>query len=389
MAIDGWTAPGFERVRAKFEQNFDEGLEFGAAFAAYHRGELVADLWGGIADRSTGRPWERDTIALVFSTTKGVTAVCANVLAQRGELDVDAPVVDHWPEFGAAGKQEIPVSSLLSHQAGLAWVDTPLTLDDALTWEPMIHALEHQEPAWEPGTAHGYHAVTYGYLVGEVVRRVTGSTIGRWFADEVARPLGLDFWIGLPEEQEPRVAPLVGRAVTDGVEAAGDERDAVPRAELGDPSSRLIRGLTAGGAFGGRGIFNRRAVRAAEIPAAGGVGDARSVARLYAACIGTVDDTRILDAAQLRDATTQRTAGPDLVLLDLDLQWGLGFLVPSSVLTLGGPHAFGHFGMGGSVGWADPDAELAFGYVMNRLALGMAGDKRSYRLVKACYDSLA
>jgi CubicO group peptidase (beta-lactamase class C family) len=249
----------------------------------------------------------------------------------------------------------------------------------------MIAALEQQAPAWAPGSAHGYHAVTYGYLVGEVIRRITGVSIGRWFDAEIARPLGLDFWIGLPEEQEPRVAPLIGGMAADSAEPAAR---AATLTEVAGPGSNLTKALSAGGALGGRGVFNTRAVRAAEIPAAGGVGDARSVARMYAACINQVDGTRILDATQLSDATTQRTSGPDIVLLDLDLQWGLGFLVPSSLLQLGGPGSFGHFGMGGSMGWADPDAELAFGYVMNRMAMGMAGDRRSYRLVKACYGSL-
>ena len=385
MTIDGWTAPGFEHVRAKFEQNFDEGLEVGAAFAAYHRGELVADLWGGIADKKTGRAWARDTIVLVFSTTKGATAVCANVLAQDGALDVEAPVAEYWPEFEAHGKSAIPVSSLLSHQAGLPWLDEPITLEAALAWEPMVHALEQQAPIWEPGTAHGYHAVTYGYLVGEVVRRVTGRSIGTYFAEEIARPLGLDFWIGLPEEQEHRVAPLIGRMVTESSGATGGGT----LAELAGPDSKLTRALTAGGAFGGHGIFNTRAVRAAEIPAAGGVGDARSVARMYAACIGGVDGVRMLTLEQMDSAQRRRTTGPDIVLLDLDLQWGLGFIVPSTLVQLGhGERAFGHFGMGGSLGWADPEADLAFGYVMNRMSLGMAGDARGYRLVKACYDSL-
>jgi CubicO group peptidase (beta-lactamase class C family) len=376
-AIDGWTAPGFERVRDKFSQNFEEGLEVGAAFAAYHDGELVADLWGGVADRATGRPWERDTIVLVFSTTKGATAVCANRLGQDGTLDVDAPVVEYWPEFAAAGKTEVPVSALLSHQAGLPWVDAAITLEEALAWDPLVRALASQSPVWEPGTAHGYHAVTYGHLVGEVVRRVTGKSLGTVFAEKVAAPLGLDFWIGLPEDQEPRVAPLVGRSLTQGGDAA------VPA------TSTLGRALTLGGPLGGRGVFNTRAVRAAEIPAANGVGDARSVARMYAACIGEVDGVRLLTDEQMREARAQRTSGPDRVLLDLDLQWGLGFNVPSTLLQLGhAPHAFGHFGMGGSLGWADPDTGLAFGYVMNRLAVGLAGDARGYRLVKAVYDSL-
>jgi CubicO group peptidase (beta-lactamase class C family) len=386
MTIDGWTEPGFENVRRAFERNFEEGREVGAAFAAYHRGRQVVDLWGGIANERTGQPWERDTMVVVFSTTKGATAVCAHMLAQAGELDVDAPVTTYWPEFGASGKDGIPVDYLLSHRAGLAWVDEPLTLEQALAWEPMIHALEHQAPTWEPGTAHGYHAVTYGYLVGEVIRRVTGRTVGTYFREEVAGPLGLDFWIGLPEEHEPRVAHLVGGLSGQGAELDDDGRGTL--AELMGPDSMLGKALTAGGAFGDDGIFNTRAVHAAEVPAAAGITDARSIARMYAACVADVDGTRLLTADQVALATKQRTSGPNLVLLGLDLQFGLGFIVPSSLVKLGGPSAFGHFGMGGSVGWADPDAQLTFGYVMNRMDLGLAGDQRSYRLVGACYDAL-
>jgi CubicO group peptidase (beta-lactamase class C family) len=226
--------------------------------------------------------------------------------------------------------------------------------------------------------------VTYGHLVGEVVRRATGRTLGTVFAEDVAAPLGLDFWIGLPESEEPRVAPLVGRTL--GERGAGEQT----LTERAGPFAALTRALTVDGAFGGRGVFNSRAVRAAEVPAANGVGDARSVARMYAACIGHVDGVRMLSEEQLLDAQRQRTSGPDRILLDLDLQWGLGFIVPSALVQLGhGPRSFGHFGMGGSIGWADPDAGLAFGYVMNKLSVGMAGDARGYRLVKAVYDSLA
>lgn len=386
MTLDGWTAPGFEAVREGFEQNFAKDLEIGAAFAAYHGGELVVDLWGGVADPMTNRPWSRDTLELVFSTTKGATAICAHRLAQEGRLDVDAPVVEYWPEFGQAGKERIPVSYLLSHQAGLAWVDEPLTLEDALAWDPMIHALERQRPLWEPGTAQGYHAVTYGYLVGEVIRRITGRTVGTYFRDEVGGPLDLDFWIGLPEDQEGRVARLVGEIV-----GFGGDLDESTRTELESlmgPDSMLGKALTAGGAFSQRGIWNHREVHAAEIPAAGGIGDARSIARMYAACVGTVDDVRLLTSEQVREATIQRTHGPNIVLLNLDIQFGLGFIVPSPLINLGGPHAFGHFGAGGSVGWADPDADLAFGYAMNRMDLGLAGDERSYRLINACYAAV-
>src|SRR4051812_41890492 len=191
MTINGWTASGFEGVRDQFEKNFADGLEVGAAFSAYHRGEKVVDLWGGVIDDATQTPWAEDTMIIVFSTTKGATAVCANKLAQEGRLDVNAPVAQYWPEFAQAGKESIPVDYLLSHRGGLAWVDEKLSLEDVLAWDPMIHALEHQAPVWEPGTAHGYHAVTYGYLVGEVIRRITGRSIGTYFHEEIAEPLGL------------------------------------------------------------------------------------------------------------------------------------------------------------------------------------------------------
>ncbi len=385
MTIDGWAENGFENVREQFEKNFADGLEIGASFAAYHRGRKVVDVWGGIADDATGRPWEEDTISLVFSTTKGATAICAHRLAQEGRLDLDAPVAKYWPEFAQAGKQDIPVSYLLSHQSGLAWVDAELTLDEALAWEPFIEALEQQAPHWEPGTAHGYHAVTYGHLVGEVVRRVDGRSIGTYFREEIAQPLGLDFWIGLPEKYEPRVARLSG-----GIPTLDDLDEGVREIvnQVMGPETMLGKALTGGGAFSGSDIFNTRAVHAAEIPAAGGITDARSLARMYAAVIGEVDGIRLLAPEQMTIASTQVTEGPNVVILGLDLQFGLGFIVPSSVISLGGPKSFGHFGLGGSAGWCDPEAGLAFGYVMNRLDMGLAGDQRSYSLINACYDSI-
>jgi len=388
-AIDGWTAPGFEDVRVAFEKNFSDGLEVGAAFSAYHRGRMVVDLWGGIADQKTGKPWERDSMIVVFSTTKGATAICAHKLAQEGLLDIDAPVASYWPEFAQEGKEHIPVRYLLSHRAGLAWVDEPLTLEQALAWEPMIHALERQKPSWEPGTAHGYHAITYGYLVGEVVRRITGRSIGTYFREEIAALLRLDFWIGLPEEHEPRVAMLVG-GLTSGLDSTDlDEEARASIAALMGPDSVMGKALSGGGAFAADGIWNTRAVHAAEVPAAAGISDARSLARMYAACVGEVDGIRILTPEQVVIASAQETAGPNAVLMGLDLQFGLGFIVPSTLVQLGGPHSFGHFGAGGSVGWADPDAELGFGYVMSRMDIGLAGDQRSSRLVNACYDAIA
>jgi CubicO group peptidase (beta-lactamase class C family) len=390
MSTHGWTASGFEGVRDAFEKNFADGLEVGAAFSAYHRGKKVVDLWGGQFDPTSGKDWEEDTIALVYSTTKGATAICANRLAQEGRLDVNAPVATYWPEFAKAGKEAIPVDWLLSHRAGLAWVDAPLTLPEVLAWDPMIHALEAQTPVWEPGTQHGYHAVTYGYLVGEVIRRISGRSVGTYFREEVGDPLGLDFWIGLPAENESRVSPLTGgfSALGGDGDSEMDPETAASLAALIGPDSMLGKALSGGGAFANTDDFNTPAVHAAEIPAAGGIGDARSIARMYAACVGEVDGIRLLTPEQIADATTQRTEGPDIVILNLDLQFGLGFFVPSSLLQLGGPKSFGHFGMGGSMGWADPEVELGFGYVMNRMELGLAGDLRSYSLVNATYASL-
>ena len=394
-SIDGWVADGFEGVRDAFVANFDNGSEVGAAFSAYHRGRKVVDLWGGVADQDTGKPWEEDTMMLVFSTTKGATAMCANRLAQEGRLDTDAPVAEYWPEFANNGKADIPVKYLLSHQSGLAWVDGELTAEEALSWEPVIEALQDQKPNWEPGTKHGYHATTYGWLVGEVVRRVAGVSVGTYFRDEISGPLGADFWIGLPEEEDHRVGTLIS-FIPPGITAemlkdGGDPDNPIAQlvaAFLG-PDTPLGKALFApGNALADQDIWNSRAMRAAEVPAANGVCDARSLARVYAACVGEVDGIRILTPEQVAKATTQLTEGPNHVLMDMDIQFGLGFMLTSSLIQLGGAHSFGHFGAGGSVGWADPDAELAFGYIMNRMDMGLAGDMRSANLIGACYDAL-
>ena len=390
----GWTAPGFEGVRDAFDTNFADGAEVGAAFSAYHRGQKVVDVWGGIADQASGRAWEEDTIIPVFSTTKGMTAICANQLAQQGRLDTDAPVATYWPEFAANGKADIPVSYLLSHQAGLAWIDGTMTAEEALSWDPVVEALANQAPAWEPGSQHGYHATTYGWLVGEVIRRVAERSVGTYLAEEVAGPLDLDLWIGLPEAEEHRVAMLISM-IPAGISAddlAGESENPLVQmmqAFLG-PDTPLGKALFApGGALADQDIWNSRAMHAAEVPAANGICDARSLARLYAATVGEVDGIRLLTPEQLAKATTQLTEGPNKVLMDMDIQFGLGFMLHAGMIPLGGPKSFGHFGAGGSVGWADPEAELGFGYVMNRMDLGLAGDLRSFNLVNACYEAIA
>ena len=391
---DGWTAPGFEGVRDVFVDNFDADREIGAGFAAYHRGEKVVDLWGGVADDESGTPWTESTLVPVFSTTKGMTAICANRLIQEGRLDPDAAVAEYWPEFAAGGKEAVTVTHLLSHQAGLAWVDGAMTLGDALAWDPVIEALEQQTPHWEPGTDHGYHAITYGWLVGEVIRRVDGRSVGTYLREEVADPLGLDCWIGLPAKEQHRVAKLSGM-LADGVDMAsladpGDDPVLSAMAQILGPETELGRALFApGGAFSEPGAWNSPKVHAAEVPAANGICDARSLARLYAACVSEVDGTRLLTPNQVATAVRQRTKGPNRVLMGLDVQFGLGFMVTSSIIPLGGPRSFGHFGAGGSVGWADPDVELGFGYVMNKMDMGLAGDVRSSGLINACYAAIA
>ena len=408
----GWVAPGFEAVRTAFQANFDRGDEDGAAFAAYHRGEQVVDLWGGVADTRTGRPWEEDTLVLVYSTTKGITAMCANRLAEQGAIDVEAPVATYWPEFAQAGKDQVTVADLLSHRAGLAWVDGTMSFEETLAWTPVVDALGRQAPSWPPGTAHGYHATTYGWLVGEVVRRVSGRSLGTYLRDEIAGPLGADFFVGLPAIEEPRVARLVSflEALELGATACRhwSRRGAAPADQsLGDlgaswprpiwpPDGPLTKALAApGGAFSDPAVWDTPGSGAAEIPAANGICDARSLARLYGACVDDVatadgDEFRVLTPDQVDRALVPRTEGPDLVLMGLDIQWGLGFMLNRGLIASagsGGPRSFGHFGMGGSAGWADPDLELGLGYVMNRMVVGTTGDTRSFSLMRATVDS--
>lgn len=382
--INGEVAPGYEPVRDAFRANFDRHGDVGAAFSLYVRGEQVVDLWGGVADEDSGRPWQEETLQLVFSTTKGAAAICAHLLAQRGELDLDAPVVEYWPEFGAEGKDRVPVRWLLSHRSGLPTVEAHLTPSEVCAWQPIVEALAAQKPYWEPGTAHGYHALTYGWLVGEVVKRIDGRSIGRFFADEVAAPLGLDFFIGLPEEEEWRVSKLVTARIGGippelDVESLPEQiRDLILAAS--DPEGMLQRALTVTRPTALD--FNSREVHAAEIPAANGITTARSLARMYAATVGEVDGVRILDQGTITDATAEQSNGPDKVLM-IPTRFGSGFFIPSAFSPLLGAGSFGHPGAGGSLGMADADREIGFGYVMNKMQQNLSGDPRTLSLVAA------
>jgi CubicO group peptidase (beta-lactamase class C family) len=381
-AVHGAWAPGFEGVSAAFVRNLAES-EVGAACCVYWQGRSVVDIWGGLADRDAGREWQRDTAALVFSSTKGVTAALVHRLAQDGQLELDAPVARYWPEFGVNGKQAITVRHVLSHRAGVPAVEGDLTLADVYAWHPVCAAIAEQAPIWEPGTAHGYHARTFGWILGEVVRRVTGATVGQLLAKEAALPLGLELWIGLPEEIEPRVATNYTAP-----EPADPQARALREQFMG-PDTLLGRALEGpSGVLPYGPIWNTRALHAAELPSSNGIATARGLARFYAALIGEVDGVRLLSPETVAAATALRSEGPDRVIL-VPTRFASGFALPP-MLSLDAPDtAFGHPGAGGSLGFADPASGLAFGYVMNQMQLGIAGDPRSERLLSAAYACAA
>lgn len=390
--IRGSVEPGFEEVRDAFEANFSDHGEVGAGFALYVEGRQVVNLTGGVAD-SSGRPYDDRTLQMVFSTTKGATAVCAHLLAQRGDLDLDAPVARYWPEFAQGGKDHVPVSWLLSHKAGLIDTDRRLSLDEALDWDTVTAALAESTPAWEPGTAHGYHAITYGWLVGEVVRRVSGRSLGTFFRQEVAEPLGLEFWIGLPDEHQGRVAPLIPMGGGDHLpmmmseEGGGSDDAPAGLIELLDmflgEGNLAVRALTApGGALADEQVWNEPRLRAAEIPAANGVTNATSLARMYAALVSEVDGVRLLEEHTVQRAIEPQVEGPDRVLV-FPIPFALGFMTHSDMSPFVGGRSFGHYGAGGSVGFADPDRRIAGGYVMNKMHFGLAGDPRTAALLGA------
>jgi len=380
--VRGTVAQGFERVAEAFAANFAEHGEVGAACAAYLDGEPVVDLWGGLADVASAQPWERDTIVIAFSCTKGATAVCANKLIEEGRLDPDAPIAEYWPEFAANDKGHITVRWGLSHQAGLAEVRGDLTLDDVVAWDPVVAAIAAQPTVWEPGSAHGYHTRAYGWINGELIRRITGLTPGQYFAHEIAKPLGLEFYIGVSEDLDRRVATMYP-AVHDA------ETQALIDSVLGDQSSLMGRVMSGpSGLFAYNDMWNTRQMRSAEMPSSNGHGDARSLARMYAACVQEVDGVRLLSDQTVRRATEVQCEGPDCVI-GQPLSIGLGFMLSSTFPGPVGPRTFGHSGAGGSVAFADPERGLTFAYVMNQMKLAMNLDPRSEGLVTATYEAMS
>jgi CubicO group peptidase (beta-lactamase class C family) len=384
--VHGQCEPRFGAVRDAFAEGFRTRNEIGAALAVTIDGTPVVDLWAGHADLARTRPWQRDTIVNIYSCTKAMTALCAHQLVERGQLDLEAPVATYWPEFAQAGKARLPVRWLLSHRAGLPAVTEVLPLETLYDWDAMCAALAAQAPWWEPGTRHGYHAVTFGWLVGEVVRRITGRSLGAYFRDEIARPLGLDLHIGLPDAEHYRVAEM-SDIPTDQIDP---EALGLAQVILGDPQSMAALAFLnpPGLALGP----NNPEWRRAEIPGANGHGAARDLARVYGALArgGSVDGVQVLRPESIARCAAEQSFGPDLVL-QINTRFGLGFMLPQDRPDArfgASRHAFGHPGAGGSLGFADPDNRVGFGYVMNRMGPYILLDPRVIALIDALYGCL-
>jgi CubicO group peptidase (beta-lactamase class C family) len=383
--IHGTVAPGFEAVRAAFENNFDTQGDVGASVAITVGGEFVADLWGGRAtfdgpdDDVNGAPgadgdWQEDTIINVWSTTKTMAALCCLILADRGDLDPYEPIATYWPEFAAGGKEAVATRHVLSHTAGLSGWDEPLEVTDLLDHDKLVGIHARQTPWWEPGSQSGYHAISQGYLLGEIVKRVSGRSLGTFFADEVAGPLGADFHIGTPASCDSRVARVI--PPTSGLEGTDAEPDSIAMRTLGNP--RL------GAEFSWRHDWRR-----AEIPAAGGHGNARSVALCHTptACGGSARGVTLLSDEGVARIFDVQYEGADLIL-PVELKMGMGFGLPSPMLPVPNPRTCFWGGWGGSLAIIDVDAQMSFSYVMNKMGEGTTGDLRGASLLMAAYGAL-
>jgi CubicO group peptidase (beta-lactamase class C family) len=364
VEVHGSCDDAFGPVRDAFIGNFDQGNEVGASVAVTHHGRPVVDLWAGDADQA-GRPWEQDTIVNVYSTTKTMAATCVLMLADRGEIDLDAPVADLWPEFRANGKAGVLVRHVMSHSAGLSGFEPAITATDLYDWDRVCELLAAQAPWWEPGARSGYHAITQGYLQGELVRRATGRSVGTFFHDEVAAPLGADFHIGLPASEDHRVADLVPPDLSAALGTGAIQPDTLAARTLLSCPLDATEPRT-------------RAWRGAEIPAAGGTGNARSVARVHSAlaCGGEVDGVRLMSADAVERILEEQISGTDGVL-GVPMRFGMGFGLMSDLIPLSpNKRAFFWGGWGGSLAVIDLDAEVSVAYVMNRMGDGLAGDVR-------------
>ncbi|MGA5730776.1 serine hydrolase domain-containing protein [Streptomyces seoulensis] len=385
VRVNGTVAEGFEPVAEAFAANFARLGERGAAVAVYRDGHRVADLWAGTRDVDGSAPWERGTAQIVRSATKGVAAAALLLLHQRGLLDLDAPVGAYWPEFKAAGKERTRVRDLLAHRAGVPVLDRPLTPEEAADPDLGAAAVAAQAPVWEPGTDHGYHAQTYSWLTGELVRRVTGRPVGEFIASEIAAPAGADVWLGLPDPEQARVGrvgPLPAPEATGALKVR--PKRAVADA-YADPDSLTRRAFAAITPLPDE---NAPAYRAAALPASNGIATADGLARVYASLIGEVDGgTRLFTPETMELARTEASAGPDRVLV-VGTRFGLGHMLHGPASPLLSPTAFGHPGRGGALAFADPASGVSFGYVTNGFRSGVTADPRAQALVRAVRSSL-
>ena len=381
----GYVAPGWERVHDAFVANLESGQDIGAGCAVYHRGQVVVDLVGGWRDRKQEQPYDRDVLQVVFSCTKGITSLAVAMCVDRGLLDYDAPVAQYWPEFAQHGKDNATVAQLLSHQVGLFTIDGDLTLEEALNWEHMVDRLAATKPHFPIGSTHGYQALTFGWLAGELVRRVDGRSIGAFVQEEIAGPLGVEFYIGLPDDQQHRVARLMAHPVP-----KLPPEEALILFERSGPGTNGAQALSLNGAFR-EGAFNREDVRAAEIAGANGITTALSMATVYANLMQPLSGVRLVsDEVLQRAATTVTTVGERDVVLISPTTFGMGFMTHGEHSPYAGPGSFGHNGAGGSFGFAQPSRHLAMAYVMNTMLITIDGDPRAQRLTEAavaCADA--
>ncbi|MHA2051484.1 MAG: serine hydrolase domain-containing protein [Promethearchaeota archaeon] len=377
IEIKGYCKEGFESVKEVFAENFTSGLDVGASLALTINGKFVIDIWAGYRDEAQTQPWERNTIVNVYSTTKVMTALCVLMLVDRGKIDLDAPVSEYWPEFAQAGKEKLPVRYLLSHTAGLPGFDAPIEPETLYNWDKCCEILASQKPWWEPGTKSGYHSITFGYLLGQLVRRVTGKTLGTFFKEEVAESLNADFHIGLPEELDSRVGELIPPVPEDPQDQEESDPNSIPYRVFTNPILTGRETLT-------------REWRAAEIPASNGHGNARSVARVGAAlaCGGSLDGIRLLSLKTIEKVIEEQSYNKDLCL-SLPIRFGLGFgLVSKDIPISPNPRAFYWGGWGGSHVTMDLDAKLCWAYAMNRMMMSLTGGVRTQNIRDAIYEAL-
>jgi CubicO group peptidase (beta-lactamase class C family) len=383
IEIDGYYEPRFSSVMEAFANNFINAGEVGASFAATIDGKFVIDIWAGYTDAARTRTWKHDTLACLYSTTKTMTALCALVLVDRGQLDLDAPVASYWPEFAQSGKQNIPVKYLLSHQSGLAWFDEQIPVEALFDWEYIVGLLAAQKPWWHPGSQSGYHAITQGYLVGEVIRRITNRTVGTFFRDEIANPLQIDCQIGLAQQDETRVAEMIPPPSMQPVNPLYTGSALMPEMArksmypLIEEDNPII-------------VSRSRAWRDAEIPSANGYGNAHSVAHMASVLVsGDVDGIQLLSLDTVEKAFQEQCYGIDLILM-LPIRWALGFALTSKELPVGpNPRTLFMGGGGGSAVVIDRDARLSMAYVMNNcLGSVLEGDDRALSLARAMYAVL-